>query len=249
MFPQNQLTSTIGMMNQPLNLLVDSDSFGAGQSGAIAEQVIEGYPQYPIVQINGQRKFGPPINWPAHVPPPDPKQCEVFVGSLPRECTLHQLVPHFMTVGPIFQMRLMMDFSGTNRGYAFVTYCKPEDAVKACELLNNSLIGGKAIGVVQSLDNSRLYIGGIPLDKTEEDLKMELENRGVQGVVHINMIFNPSMGQRKVAFVEFKDHYSAAMARRELLPADIPLWNDPHVRIDWAKPKPGPSQAPRRRQH
>lgn len=200
------------------------------------EASIDGYPNYPVVQVNGQRKFGPPIDWPANRPPPDPKQCEVFIGSLPRTCTLDELVPPFMTVGHIYQMRLMMDFSGTNRGYAFVTYATPEEARRACELLNNSLIGGRAIGVVQSLDNSRLYIGGIPSDKSETDLGNELLNHGVHGFIHIKMVSNP-VGGRKVAFVEFKDHYSAAMARRELLPAQTPLWNDPHVRIDWAKPK------------
>lgn len=40
---------------------------------------------YPLVQENGQRKYGPPPDWPADKPPPA-RGCEVFVGKIPRDC-------------------------------------------------------------------------------------------------------------------------------------------------------------------
>jgi len=40
---------------------------------------------FPIVQENGQRKYGPPPDWPADRPPPA-RGCEVFVGKIPRDC-------------------------------------------------------------------------------------------------------------------------------------------------------------------
>jgi len=40
---------------------------------------------YPLVQENGQRKYGPPPDWPVDKPPPA-RGCEVFVGKIPRDC-------------------------------------------------------------------------------------------------------------------------------------------------------------------
>ena len=37
-------------------------------------------------------------------------------------------MPVFEKVGRIYEMRLMMDFSGHNRGYAFVVYSSPSEA-------------------------------------------------------------------------------------------------------------------------
>lgn len=38
--------------------------------------------------------------------------------------------------------------------------------------------------------------------------------------------------------MEFKDHRSAAMARRKLIPGRVLLW-DHEVAVDWADPEPG----------
>jgi len=40
---------------------------------------------YPLVQENGQRKYGPPPDWPADKPPPA-RGCEVFIGKIPCDC-------------------------------------------------------------------------------------------------------------------------------------------------------------------
>lgn len=54
--------------------------------------------------------------------PPPPRGCEVFVGKIPRDMYEDELVPLFDRAGKIYELRLMMEFSGANRGYAFVTY-------------------------------------------------------------------------------------------------------------------------------
>lgn len=60
-----------------------------------------------ILQENGQRKYGPPPTW---VGPAPDKGSEVFVGHLPRDIFEDELVPLFSRIGPIYQLRLMMDF-------------------------------------------------------------------------------------------------------------------------------------------
>ena len=67
----------------------------------------------------------------------------------------------------------MMDFSGSNRGYFFVRYTNREDAKKAVKTLNNYEIrDGKFLGVIQSVDNRKLWISGIPKNRTAPEIKV-----------------------------------------------------------------------------
>ncbi|XP_023946615.2 probable RNA-binding protein 46 isoform X1 [Bicyclus anynana] len=191
---------------------------------------------YPIVQHNGQRRTGPPPDWTG---PPPQKGCEVFIGKLPRDIFEDELFNLFSTVGKIYEMRLMMDFSGSNRGYAFVTYAMRDQAAAAVKQLNGYEIKPQRyIGVVKSVDNSRLFIGKIPKNKTKEDLLEEL-SKYVKDIVNVIMYrhsFDRNLN-RGFAFVEFKSHKAAALARRELVPGCTKLW-DQEISVDWAEPEP-----------
>ena len=136
-----------------------------------------------VAQRNGQRKYGgPPPDWTG---PPPKKGSEVFVGKLPRDLLEDTLLPLFQTVGPVYEMRLMMDYNGCNRGYAFVQFAQPADATRAIQKLNNYEIRPKRfIGVIKSMDNCRLFVGGIPKDKTGDDVKEEMA-RLTDGVVRV----------------------------------------------------------------
>lgn len=191
---------------------------------------------YPIVQQNGQRRFGPPPNWEG---PPPPRGSEIFIGKLPREIFEDELVPIFSRFGTIYELRLMMDFSGSNRGYAFVTYTTRVEAYKAIKELNGYEIRpGRQIGVVKSVDNCRLFVGGIPRNKTKEEIFEELSKR-VQGIVDVILYKNcfDRRLNRGFAFVEFTSHRAAAMARRTLVPGYVKIW-DQEVMVDWAEPEP-----------
>ena len=77
----------------------------------------------------------------------------------------------------IYELRLMMDFSGSNRGYFFVRYTNREDAKRAVRTLNNYEIRpGKQLGVIQSVDNRKLWISGIPKNKTAEEIKVKRDS-------------------------------------------------------------------------
>lgn len=191
---------------------------------------------YTIAQRNGQRKFGPPPNWTG---PPPPRGCEVFVGKLPREIFEDELVPLFSRVGKIYEMRLMMDFSGSNRGYAFVMYTERAEATAAVKQLNGYEIRPRRhIGVVKSVDNCRLFVGNIPKTKTKEDVREELSKRvsDIVDVILYKNCFDRKLN-RGFAFVEFTCHRAAAMARRALVPGCVRLW-DQEVMVDWAEPEP-----------
>lgn len=118
--------------------------------------------------------------------PPPPKGCEIFVGKIPRDVCENELYRLFSTIGPIYELRLMMDFSGSNRGFAFIQFTNRSDAARSIQQLNEYELRPKHhIGVVKSLDNCRLFIGGIPKDKSQEEIKAEMEKltEGVSQVI------------------------------------------------------------------
>ncbi|KAM9717530.1 LOW QUALITY PROTEIN: putative RNA-binding protein 46 [Menidia menidia] len=191
---------------------------------------------YNMVQENGQRKYGgPPPGWEGPAPP---RGCEVFVGKIPRDMYEDELVPLFEKAGRIYEFRLMMEFSGENRGYAFVMYTNREAAQRAIQMLDNCEVRpGKFIGVCVSLDNCRLFIGSIPKDKKKDDIMEEMK-KVTEGVVDV-IVYPSSTDKsrnRGFAFVEYESHKAAAMARRKLLPGTFQLWGH-SIQVDWAEPE------------
>ncbi|MCI4395007.1 hypothetical protein PGIGA_G00175430 [Pangasianodon gigas] len=190
---------------------------------------------YKMVQENGQRKYGPPPGWQGTSPP---RGCEIFVGKIPRDVYEDELVPVFESVGRIYEMRLMMDFDGKNRGYAFVMYTQKHEAKRAVRELNNYEVRpGRLLGVCSSVDNCRLFIGGIPKTKKREEILEEV-SKVTEGVLDVIVYASAAdkMKNRGFAFVEYESHRAAAMARRKLMPGRIQLWGH-QIAVDWAEPE------------
>ncbi|NXJ28041.1 A1CF factor, partial [Dicrurus megarhynchus] len=212
---------------------------GDGLTGTQKEAALRALIQrtgYNLIQENGQRKYGgPPPGWDG--PPPE-RGCEIFIGKLPRDLFEDELIPLCEKIGKIYEMRMMMDFNGNNRGYAFVTFSNKQEAKNAIKTLNNYEIrNGRLLGVCASVDNCRLFVGGIPKTKKREEILTEMK-KVTDGVVDV--IVYPSAADktknRGFAFVEYESHRAAAMARRKLLPGRIQLWGHP-IAVDWAEPE------------
>ncbi|NXV30708.1 A1CF factor, partial [Rissa tridactyla] len=212
---------------------------GDGLTGTQKEAALRALIQrtgYNLIQENGQRKYGgPPPGWDG--PPPE-RGCEIFIGKLPRDLFEDELIPLCEKIGKIYEMRMMMDFNGNNRGYAFVTFSNKQEAKNAIKQLNNYEIrNGRLLGVCASVDNCRLFVGGIPKTKKREEILAEMK-KVTDGVVDV--IVYPSAADktknRGFAFVEYESHRAAAMARRKLLPGWIQLWGHP-IAVDWAEPE------------
>ncbi|XP_059080728.1 probable RNA-binding protein 46 isoform X2 [Tigriopus californicus] len=192
---------------------------------------------YQIVQRNGQRIYGgPPPGW---VGPSPDKGCEIFVGKVPRDCFEDELVPIFSQIGQIYELRLMMDFSGSNRGFLFIRYTSSEHAKMAVKKFNNYEIRpNRHLGVVKSVDNRKLWISGIPKNQSAEQIKIEMEHltEGVREVI----LYPSQMDKSKTrgyAFVEYESHRLAALARRKLVPGRIFLLGQEIEKVDWAEPE------------
>lgn len=89
----------------------------------------------------------------------------------------------------------------------------------ACSFCRN----GRLLGVCASVDNCRLFVGGIPKTKKRDEILSEMK-KVTEGVVDV--IVYPSAADktknRGFAFVEYESHRAAAMARRKLLPGQQP---------------------------
>lgn len=194
--------------------------------------------KYELVQENGQRRLTAPEI--VRGEKQRVKGAEIFLGRLPRDCYEDELMPVLETIGYLIELRLMLDFSGSTRGYAFASFEDVKTARRACAKLDGYEIRpGHRIGVVKSVDNCRLFFGGVPKNKSKEEFMQEL-TKILEGIIDIYLY--PSAHDKTLnrgfIFVEFKDHRAAAMARRKLIPGRVMLW-DHEIAVDWADPEPG----------
>ncbi|XP_071449249.1 RNA-binding protein 47-like [Hetaerina americana] len=187
-----------------------------------------------ITVRKGQRIYGPPPYW---IGDPPTAESEVFVSGLPKTLFEYELVPFIERAGRLYELRLMMNCYGRNRGYAFVKYTTPEEAMHAIRELNGKEIRqGCQVGVVKSNKGNRLYIGGVPQSKRREEIHEDISQvvEGVEKVIVPNS-FSAQSENRGYVFVDFESHQAAASARRNFLNGVIKLWKK--VAVDWAKPE------------
>lgn len=185
----------------------------------------------------GQRICGPPSDWAGPAPP---RGSEVFIGNLPRDLYEDELIPVMEAAGVVYLARIMMDFTGATRGYAFVTYADPEAAHRATTSLNRLEIRpGRFIGVYHSFDNRRLFLGNIPKTSTRDEVMRQVKMH-TEGVLDVTVHGNHKdpKKNRGYAFVRYETHRAATIARRKLLEINGHLSKaNPRVTVDWAEPE------------
>src|ERR1700746_3755739 len=73
---------------------------------------------------------------------------KLFVGNLSFNVTENGLQDAFSPHGTVLETNLMMDrATGRPRGFAFITMSSPEEAKKAIDALNGTLLGGRNLTV------------------------------------------------------------------------------------------------------
>jgi cold-inducible RNA-binding protein len=73
---------------------------------------------------------------------------KLYVGNLSFNTTENDLQDAFSAHGTVAEVNLMMDrMSGRSRGFAFVTMGSPEEAQKAIEAMNGSMLHDRALTV------------------------------------------------------------------------------------------------------
>ncbi|XP_075706073.1 dead end protein homolog 1 [Rhinoderma darwinii] len=183
-----------------------------------------------LVQVNGQRMYGgPPPGWVGEAPP---LGSEVFISNLPQELYEDILIPLFQTVGKLYEFRLMMTFSGLNRGFAYARYPSRRIADLAIAHLNSYEIEpGFKILVCRSTEKSELALDGLPgfLDRdTLEGVLGELTTD-----IHAVFLYaSPSKDMKNMAVVKYNSHRAAALAKKSLCEGVKVLYGCPFT-VGW----------------
>ncbi|XP_029924796.1 dead end protein 1-like isoform X1 [Myripristis murdjan] len=169
-----------------------------------------------LTQVNGQRKYGgPPEVWDG---PPPGDRCEVFISPIPRDAYEDLLIPLFSSVAPLWEFRLMMNFSGQNRGFAYAKYGTPALAGNAIRLLNGYMLEpGARLSVCRSTEKHHLCIGELPFTTRQEDLMQALHGL-TEGVEGVSLKSGPGIVGMS-AVVAFSSHHAASMAKKMLVEA------------------------------
>ncbi|XP_054648187.1 dead end protein 1 [Dunckerocampus dactyliophorus] len=169
-----------------------------------------------LTQVNGQRKYGgPPEVWDGPTPGPN---CEVFINHIPRDTYEDMLIPLFSTVGPLWEFRLMMNFSGQNRGFAYAKYGTAGVAKNAIQQLHGHMLEpGMHISVCRSTEKKHLCITNLPATTKPDELLQVLCGL-TDGVERLSLKAGPGI-EGVSAQVVFSSHHTASMAKRMLVEA------------------------------
>ncbi|XP_074503931.1 dead end protein 1 isoform X2 [Sebastes fasciatus] len=171
-----------------------------------------------LKQVNGQRKYGgPPEEWDG---PSPGAHCEVFISQVPRDTYEDLLIPLFSSVGPLWEFRLMMNFSGQNRGFAYGKYGSPAVATEAIRLLHGHMLEpGFRLSVRRSTEKRHLCIGNLPATTRQQDLLQVLRVLA-EGVERTSVKAGPGI-EGVSAIVTFSSHHAASMAKKVLVEGSI----------------------------
>ncbi|KAM9795587.1 dead end protein 1 [Neosynchiropus ocellatus] len=169
-----------------------------------------------LTQLNGQRRYGgPPPGWEGHAPG---ARCEVYISQIPHDVYEDVLIPLFSRIGPLWEFRLMMNFSGQNRGFAYAKYGSSASASEAVYQLDGVMIEpGHHLTVRHSTEKRRLYITRLPSYIEQRWLRQVLCGLfdGVQDV----SLKTERFTMTTYADVNFKSHHDASMAKKDLVQA------------------------------
>ncbi|XP_074866176.1 dead end protein homolog 1 [Carettochelys insculpta] len=185
-----------------------------------------------LVQVNGQRKYGgPPPGWIGDPPPPG---SEVFIGKLPQDLYENTLLPLFQSVGKLYEFRLMMTFSGLNRGFAYAKYSNRRSAQVAIAALNNFEVQkGCPITVCRSTEKCELCVDGLAASVEQGQLRTLLQEV-TAGVLNVSLYASPSRKGRQLAVLKYNSHRAAAMAKKTLVEGSLGLCGE-QIEVDWLK--------------
>ncbi|XP_055633033.1 dead end protein homolog 1-like [Toxorhynchites rutilus septentrionalis] len=167
--------------------------------------------EYKTVQVNGQRFIGPPEN----VSEPS-YEWEIFVKHLPRSLFERELVPFFSSVGFVYQIRLLMCFSGLNRGIAYVRYSNEQDFLRALKIFHDLPMGQHKLYATKSTNLRTLVLLNIEPYITNSTIQGFIESECGGGCVYIG--YGKRTPRKKFAIIQFSCHYETALARRKLIP-------------------------------
>ncbi|CAA3011314.1 heterogeneous nuclear ribonucleo R [Olea europaea subsp. europaea] len=167
-----------------------------------------------------------------------PHGSEVYLGGISQDTSEDDLRHFCESIGEVMEVRIMKGKdSNENKGYAFVTFRTKELASKAIKELNNTELKGKKLKCSTSQAKHKLFIGNIPKNWGEEDIK-KIVNKVGPGVISVELLKDPqnSSRNRGFVFIEYYNHACAEYSRQKMSDSKFKL-DDNAPTVSWADPK------------
>lgn len=146
----------------------------------------------------------------------DNEERKVFVGGISADTNNEDLLSFFSQFGPVNAAQVKYDrVTARSRGFAFVEFQDAESCKKALAKREQQ-IKNKPIEVkpAKSRENKKVFVGGLPADFPEEDLRSHFEKHGK--VEDIEWPFDRQRNvKRNFAFVVFETEEGADDASQE----------------------------------
>ncbi|XP_050315992.1 uncharacterized protein LOC126750410 isoform X2 [Anthonomus grandis grandis] len=167
------------------------------------------------------------------------KGSELYLSGIPPEATVRDLRDFFEPIGLLFQIKLMMKSDGEhNRGFGYVTYMNKTLAEKAIKELSTKLFLKKAyLNLEKSVDNCRIFISGLPANKSKEEIWNELihtyDIHNIADIIIYRNYANP-LFNRGFVFLEFHTHEQASWFRAKFW--DKLFLFGKRLKVNWALP-------------
>ncbi|XP_011296923.1 squamous cell carcinoma antigen recognized by T-cells 3 [Fopius arisanus] len=179
-----------------------------------------------------ERKGTPP---PGFKPPPGEESMDtsqeidekisIFVSNLDYVTTEEEVREALTPVGPIDLFKMITDYKGRSKGFCYVTLSNPDAVENALKLDRTPINGrpmfisrcdpnkttrGNAFKYASTLEKNKLFVKGLPVKTTKEDLETIFKAYGPLKDVRIVTYRN---GHSKgLAYVDFEDENSASKA-------------------------------------
>lgn len=157
----------------------------------------------------------------------------LIINYLPQTFTDNEFRSLFQTIGVLKSCKIVRHkATGYSYGFGFVDYNSPVDAARAIQTLNGFQMQNKRIKVAyarpsgEEIKNANLYVRGIPMSATEEDIHQVFSKYGqiIQCRILKDNIGNKNKG---VAFVLYDLREQAEKASQHLNGQIFPGSNEP----------------------
>lgn len=181
--------------------------------------------RYSQIQINGQRITTNETF--KHCLKAIRNPTEVFIRRIPYTMYEDNLIPLFETVGIVLQFRLMMNYSGRNRGFGYIIYLDQNDGYRAILNLDNILVSSWCrLQLCISRNLRRLWLDNV-CDELDVNAVIGLILEKVDPVeISVCRRYN-----RLRFLLDFETHREAALSRKQLLRE---VWDfGPTARANW----------------
>nr|XP_009507547.1 PREDICTED: dead end protein homolog 1 [Phalacrocorax carbo] len=137
--------------------------------------------------------------------------------------------------GMLYEFRLMMTFSGLNRGFAYAKYSNRRSAKEAIAAFNNFEVReGCAIVVCKSTEKRELSVDGLATSVSLRELEAVLR-RVTEGILSVTLYASPCQKRAQLAVLKYSSHQAAAMAKKTLMEGNMRL-GGVEMRVDWLNP-------------